>query len=59
MKSDVRLGLAEALDAVALLPLAALLEEIHAFEALEDIALHDEAAAGFEAVVLGHEEDCV
>jgi hypothetical protein len=53
-RSDVRLGLAEPHYAVAGLPLAALLEQIDALEALEDVAFDDEAAAGFQAVVLGH-----
>jgi len=36
---NVRLGLAQAGDAVAVLPLAAFLEEFGALEALENIAL--------------------
>jgi hypothetical protein len=53
-KLNVGLGLAQTLDAIAFLPLAALLEERDALEALEDIAFDDETAAGFETVVLGH-----
>jgi hypothetical protein len=51
---NVGLGLAQTLDAIAFLPLAALLEQGHALEALENIAFNDETAAGFETVVLGH-----
>jgi hypothetical protein len=52
--SDVGLGLAQTLDAVAFLPLASLLEQVHALEALEDVAF-DRAGGGiFEAGVLGH-----
>jgi hypothetical protein len=48
------------LDAVAGLPLAALLEESDALEALEDIAFDDDAAAGgFETGMLGHKEGLV
>jgi len=54
--SNVRLGLAEALHTVAFLPLATLLEDGDALEALEDIALHDETAGRLEAVVLGHDK---
>ncbi len=50
--SDVGLGLAEALDAIARLPLTALLEEVDALEALEDVAFHDEAGDALEAFVL-------
>ena len=51
----VGLGLAETLDAVAGLPLAALLQQGHALEALEDIAFDDETAAGgLETGMLGH-----
>jgi hypothetical protein len=57
---DVGLGLAETLDAVAVLPLAALLEESDALEALEDIAFDDDATAGgFETGMLGHKEGLV
>jgi hypothetical protein len=52
---DVGLGLAETLDAVARLPLAALLQERHALEALQDVTfLDDTAAGGFETGMLGH-----
>ena len=53
---DVSFGLAQTQDAIAFLPLATLLEEADALEALEDIAFDDEAATGLEAVVLGHKE---
>jgi hypothetical protein len=56
---NVGLGLAETLDAVADFPLAALLEEGHALEALEDIAFNDEAAGALETVVLGHKRRLV
>lgn len=49
---DVGLGLAEALDAVARFPLAALLEKIDALETLQDIALNDEAVGPLETLVL-------
>jgi len=52
--SNVRLRLAETLHAIAVLPLATLLEDGDALEALEDVTLHDEAAGRLEAVVLGH-----
>jgi hypothetical protein len=50
--SDVRLGLAETLDAVADFPLAAFLEDFDALEALQDVAFHDEAGDALEAFVL-------
>jgi hypothetical protein len=50
--SNVGLGLAEALHAVADLPLAALLEQIDALEALQDVAFDDEAGGALEAFVL-------
>jgi hypothetical protein len=53
-RSNVGLGLAQTLHAVASLPLAALLEQIDALEALEDVAFHDEAGDALEAFVLGH-----
>jgi hypothetical protein len=49
---DVGLGLAEALHAVTGFPLAALLEQIDAFEALQDVAFNDEAGGALEAFVL-------
>ena len=39
MELNLRLGLAETGDAIAVLPLAALFEKFGALEALEDIAL--------------------
>jgi hypothetical protein len=57
---DVGFGLAETLDAVAFLPLAALLEQGNALEALQDIAFDDDATAGgFETGMLGHKEGLV
>ena len=50
--SDVGLGLAETLHAVAGLPLAALLEQVDALEALEDVAFDDEAGGALETFVL-------
>jgi hypothetical protein len=50
--SDVGLGLAQTLHAVAGLPLAALLEEIDPLEALEDVAFNDEAGNALEALML-------
>jgi hypothetical protein len=49
---DVGLGLAEALDAVAGLPLAALFQDVDALEALEDVAFDDEAGGALETFVL-------
>jgi hypothetical protein len=49
---DVRLGLAEAHDAVARLPLAALAEDLDAFETLEDVAFDHESVGALEAFVL-------
>jgi hypothetical protein len=43
--SDIGLRLPESLDAIASLPLAALLEQLEAFEPFQDIALNDEAGA--------------
>jgi hypothetical protein len=51
-KSDVRLGLAQALDAVARLPLVALAEQLDALEALQDVAFNDETGGALEAFVL-------
>jgi hypothetical protein len=50
--SDVGLGLAEAVDAVARLPLVALAQDFNALEALEDVAFDDEAGDALEAFVL-------
>jgi len=54
--SDVGLGLAQTLDAIALLPLTAFLENIDALKALQNVALHDDAAGTLETFVLGHDE---
>jgi hypothetical protein len=48
------LGLAQAGDAVAFLPLTTLLEHGYALEALEDVALNDDAGGALETFVLGH-----
>ncbi len=53
-RSDVRLGLAEALNAVARFPLAALFKQIEALETLQDVALDDDTAGTLEAFVLRH-----
>jgi len=50
--SDVGLGFAETLDAVARFPLAAFLEDLDALEALQDVAFHDEAGDALETFVL-------
>jgi hypothetical protein len=50
--SDVGLGLTETLHAIAGLPLAALLEEVNPFEALQDVALNDKTGGTLEAFVL-------
>jgi hypothetical protein len=54
VSSDVGLGLAETLHAIAGLPLTALLEQIDALEALQDVALDDETRGTLEAFVLRH-----
>jgi hypothetical protein len=51
-KSDVGLGLAQALDAIARLPLVALAEQLDALEALQDVAFNDETGGALEAFVL-------
>ena len=50
--SDVGLGLAQALNAVARFPLAAFFEQLDAFETLQNVALNDEAVDTLEAFVL-------
>ena len=52
--SGFALGLGEADRAAAFLPLAALLEELDAFEALHDGAFACGGAGCFETAVLGH-----
>jgi hypothetical protein len=47
-------GLAETLNAVAFLPLAALAEKLDALEALEDVAFNDDSLGTLEAAVLRH-----
>ena len=51
---DVRLGLAEALHAVAGFPLATFFQNINALKALQNIAFDDETGGALEAFVLGH-----
>ena len=55
INSDVGLGLAQTLNAVARLPLPALLEQVDALEALEDVAFDDEARGALETFVLRHD----
>jgi len=50
----VGFGLAEAHHLVAQLELAALLEDLYAFEALQDVALGGDGALAFEATMLRH-----
>jgi hypothetical protein len=49
---DVGLGLAEALNAIAGFPLAALFEEVDAFETLQNVTLNNETGGALEAFVL-------
>ena len=50
--SGVRLGFAEASDAVAVFPLTPFLEDFDALKAFHDIALSTEGGSGAEAAVL-------
>jgi hypothetical protein len=50
--SDVGPGLAQAHDALAFLPLAALFEERDTLETLQDVAFDNNAARALETVVL-------
>jgi hypothetical protein len=50
--SDVGLGLAQTHHAVAGLPLTALLEDVDALEALQNVAFDDEAGDALETFVL-------
>jgi hypothetical protein len=50
--SDVGLGFAQALNAVASLPLAALFKQVDALEALEDVAFLNDAADALQTFVL-------
>jgi hypothetical protein len=54
--SNVGLGLAQALNPVALFPRTALLEEIDAFETLQDVAFPNDTAWTLEAFVLRHDD---
>lgn len=49
---DVRLGLAETLNAIAGFPLTALLEEVNPFETLQYVAFNDETGCALETFVL-------
>jgi hypothetical protein len=49
---NVGLGLAEALHAVARLPLIALPKQVDALKALQDVAFDDEAGGALKAFVL-------
>lgn len=49
---DVRLGLTKTLNAIAGFPLAALFQEVDAFETLQDVTLNDETRDTLEAFVL-------
>jgi hypothetical protein len=51
-ESNLRLGLPEAGDAVAVFPLAAFLEDFHAFKALHDVALAAQSGGRAEAAML-------
>jgi len=53
-RSSLGLGLAETLNAISFLPLAALLENRDALKALHDVALHDDTGGTLEAFVLRH-----
>ena len=50
--SDVGLGLAQTLHAVAGLPLTALFENVDALEALQNVTFDDEAGDALEAFML-------
>jgi hypothetical protein len=50
--SDVRLGLAETLNAVAGFPLATFAEKLDALEALQDVTLNNQTGDALEAFVL-------
>jgi hypothetical protein len=54
-KSDVGLGLAETLHAVALFPLAAFLEQFDALKTLQDIAFLYDTTETLQAFMLGHD----
>jgi hypothetical protein len=54
--SNVGLGLAQALDAIASFPLAAFSEQVDALETLQDVALDDDTVGTLETFVLRHGE---
>ena len=49
---DVGLGFAKALNSIAGLPLATFLQEVDAFETLQDVTLNYETGGTLEAFVL-------
>jgi hypothetical protein len=53
-RSNVGLGLAQALDAVAGFPLAAFPEQVDALKALQDVAFDDDTVGTLETFVLRH-----
>jgi hypothetical protein len=53
-ESNLGLGLAETSDAIARFPLTALFEQVDAFEALQNVALNNEARGTLKTFVLGH-----
>jgi hypothetical protein len=52
MSSDVGLGLAETLDAIARFPLTALFQQVDTLEALEDVAFDDDSGGTLKTFVL-------
>jgi hypothetical protein len=52
MSSDVRLGLAETLHAIARLPQAALPKQVDTLEAFQNVAFDDETGGALQAFVL-------
>ena len=57
-KSDVGLGLAETLHAIALFPLAAFLEQFDALKTFQDVAFLYDTTETLKAFMLGHEGKC-
>jgi len=51
-ESNIRLGLAQTLNAVPRFPLTALLEQIDPLKAFQDVALQDDTGGALEAIVL-------
>jgi hypothetical protein len=54
-KSDVGLGLAKTLHAIALFPLAAFLEQFDALKTFQDVAFLYDTTETLKAFMLGHE----